>query len=217
MEQLRAQVDLLGLVGYACLAAFEQTATASAGATRVGDKLVLARIAAQRFSHLGRLNAEVEARGGQLEPAMQPYVAAIDSFNKHTAPATWGEALVKLCVVGGLAQDLYDRVGATVGPELAKIWQGSMDDGELADEPGRMLADLLADDPDQHGRLALFGRRLLGELLSQAQRVAAGHPDLSQLLTGQDDGTGSDIAALSELMARLADDHAMRMERLGLA
>lgn len=212
-----AQTELLGLVAYGSLAAFERTAQASAAATSVDDKLVLARIAAQRFTHLGRLENELVQRGSSLRAAMEAFVAPIDAFNQHTEPRTWGEALVKLCIIGGLVQDFAHEVTPHLDPELREILTGSIDDGVLADEPGRMLAEALAEDPDQQGRLSLFGRRMLGEALSQAQRVAAARSTLTALLTGLGQDGGDDLAAISNLMSRLAAAHATRMESLGLA
>ena len=66
------------------------------------------------------------------------------------------------------------------------------------------------------GRLALWGRRLVGEALSQAQRVAADRDALTSLLTGTVDRPGMDLAAISRMFTRLVENHTRRMARLGL-
>ena len=66
------------------------------------------------------------------------------------------------------------------------------------------------------GRLALWGRRLMGEALSQAQRVAAERDSLAALLAGGVDRPGMDLAALSRMFGRLTENHARRMAELGL-
>ncbi|MGZ4535991.1 MAG: ferritin-like fold-containing protein, partial [Nocardioidaceae bacterium] len=71
-------------------------------------------------------------------------------------------------------------------------------------------------EPRVGGRLALWGRRLMGEALSQAQRVAAERDALSALLAGGVDRPGMDLAAIGRLFARLTDNHNKRMEALGL-
>ena len=48
-------------------------------------------------------------------------------------------------------------------------------------------------DPKVAGRLALWGRRLVGEALSQAQRVAADRDGLAALLVGSADRPGADL------------------------
>ena len=75
----------------------------------------------------------------------------------------------------------------------------------------------IAADPRIGGRLALWGRRLMGEALSQAQRVAAERDALTALLAGGVDRPGMDLAAIGRLFARLAENHSMRMDALGLA
>ena len=66
------------------------------------------------------------------------------------------------------------------------------------------------------GRLALWGRRLMGEALTQAQRVAADRDALTALLTGGVDRPGMDLAAIGRLFTRLTENHTNRMETLGL-
>ena len=67
-------------------------------------------------------------------------------------------------------------------------------------------------DPRVAGRLALWARRLVGEALGQAQRVAAERAPLARLLTG---GSAS-LGDIGRMFAALADAHARRMAALGL-
>ena len=66
------------------------------------------------------------------------------------------------------------------------------------------------------GRLALWGRRIMGEALTQAQRVAAERDALTALLSGGTDRPGLDLAAMGRMIARLTERHAQRMADLGL-
>ena len=74
----------------------------------------------------------------------------------------------------------------------------------------------IADNPKIAGRLALWARRLMGEALSQAQRVAAERDALAALLDGGVDRPGMDLAAIGRMFARLAETHTARMSALGL-
>jgi hypothetical protein len=67
------------------------------------------------------------------------------------------------------------------------------------------------------GRLALWGRRLMGEALSQAQMVVAERDALSTVLVGGVDHPGMDLAGIGRMFTRLTEAHAARMEKLGLA
>jgi len=62
------------------------------------------------------------------------------------------------------------------------------------------------------GRLALWARRLVGEALGQAQRVAAERAPLARLLTG---GSAS-LGDIGRMFAALTDAHTRRMAALGL-
>ena len=67
-------------------------------------------------------------------------------------------------------------------------------------------------DPAVGGRLALWARRLVGEALIEAQRVAVERDALTELLVG---GSG-DLAGIARLLSRLTDAHTARMQALGL-
>jgi hypothetical protein len=69
-------------------------------------------------------------------------------------------------------------------------------------------------DPRLAGRLALWGRRLLGEMLSQAQSVAAEHDRLAALILSEQVSSQIDLLGLVE---RLTSAHVERMNALGLA
>ena len=65
------------------------------------------------------------------------------------------------------------------------------------------------------GRLALWGRRIMGEALTQTQHVAAERESLSDVLAG--DVIGSlDLASIAEIFGRITQHHIERMGKLGL-
>jgi len=79
------------------------------------------------------------------------------------------------------------------------------------------VREAVARQPAVAGRLALWARRLVGEALSQAQRVAAERDALASLLIGSPTRSGADLAEIGRMFARLTDEHSRRMERLGLS
>jgi hypothetical protein len=70
----------------------------------------------------------------------------------------------------------------------------------------------VAERPAVAGRLALWGRRLVGEAISQTQHVLADRDSLMMLLV---EGTG-DLTGVAALIARITDRHAERMSALGM-
>ena len=76
----------------------------------------------------------------------------------------------------------------------------------------------IREDPRRGGPLALWGRRLMGEALTQGQVVAAQREALSELVLGlSHDRPGATLEEVGQLMQRLTDRHQQRMARLGMS
>ncbi len=212
----RGVVDLLGIIAYTSLASFEHIAHEAAGAPTLADKLQMSRIAAARFRHLDRVEAELQNVSSDLQSAMEPFERPVDDFHSAAAPHTWAESLLKLVIVSGLVNDLVAEVADNLPAGFTEIMRGSVVPGELLDYPTQRLSQLITEDPAQVGRLSLFGRRLLGEALGQGQRIAARHDSLTSLITGSPSEPADDLAKVSEIISRLVGAHSARMDRLGL-
>ena len=141
---------------------------------------------------------------------------AIDAFHERTAPSTWLEGLVKAYVGDGISSDFYREISAYVDPETQELVREVLADDGQADFVVREVRAAIEADPRVAGRLALRGRRLVGEALSQAQRVAADRDSLASLLVGSVDRPGADLAELMRMFGRLTEAHTRRMDRLGL-
>ena len=213
---LAAVVDLLGVIAYGEISAFERLAEDAKLAPTLQDKAALAGMASTEFGHFRRISARLEALGADPMEAMQGFVSALDGFHERTAPADWYESLIKAYVGEGLVADFYREIAAFLDVDTRTLIVESLDDAFQASFAVERIRDGIAADPRLGGRLALFGRRLMGEALSQAQRVAAEHDALTALLAGGVDRPGMDLAAIGRLFNRLTENHTQRMEALGL-
>lgn len=214
---LAAVVDLLGVIAYGELSAFERLAEDAKMAPALEDKAELAAMAARELNHFEALRDRLAELGAEPFAAMQPFQKPIDEFHVHTAPRDWLEGLVKAYVGDGLAADFYREVAAFVDVGTRELIIDSLEDAGQAEFVVDRVRKAIEADHRVAGRLALWGRRLMGEALSQAQRVAAERDALTALLSGGVDRPGLDLAAIGRMFTRLTENHNERMDTLGLA
>jgi tRNA-(MS[2]IO[6]A)-hydroxylase (MiaE)-like len=212
-----AVVDLLGVLGLGELTAFERLAADAELAPTIADKAALAAMAVAEFNHFERLRARLSELGVDADEAMAPFREPLDAFHDHTAPSNWLEGLVKAYVGDGIAADFYREVAAYLDEDTRSLVLEVLEDTGHADFVVERVRAAIEADPRVAGRLALWGRRLVGEALSQAQRVAAERDSLSALIAGGVDRPGMDLAAIGLVFARLTENHAKRMDALGLS
>ncbi len=211
-----AVVDLLGAITYGEISAFQRLTDDAKLAVELPDKLALSKMAVVQFGHIEPLMDRIATLGADPIEAMAPFVTPFDVFHTATAPSDWLEGLIKAYVGDGLAADFYVEIAAYLDSGSRQLIVDSLDDaGQSAFVVDRVRRAIEADHR-VGGRLALWGRRLMGEALSQAQRVAAERDSLAALLAGGVDRPGMDLAALSRMFSRLTENHAKRMAELGL-
>ncbi len=206
-------IDLLGALAYGELSAFERMASDARLAPTLADRTALAALAAGEFAHFQQLIQYLAGLDVDPEAAMAPYVEAVETFHNLTAPADWLESLVKAYVGDGIASDFYREVSAYLDPASRDLVRTVLGDtGHAAFAVDRVRAAIAAD-PTIAGRLALWARRLVGEALTQAQRVAVEREGLVYLLASG----ATDMAELGNLFQRVIDAHSDRMRSLGLS
>ncbi len=211
-----AVLDLLAVIAYGEITAFERLAEDAKLAPTLEDKVALSSMAAAELAKVGPLRERITELGGEPFAAMAPFRSAVDLFHAHTAPADWSEGLVKAYVGDGLANDFYREIAAYLDPATRDLVVSSVDTAGNSAFVVEKVREAIAAEPRLRGRLALWGRRLMGEALTQAQRVAAERDALTALLAGGVDRPGLDLAAIGRMFTRLTEQHAERMAELGL-
>lgn len=209
-------VDLLGILAYGALTAFERLAEDAQIAPTISDKVQLATVAARQIDHFKSVTAQLATMDTDVMAAMRPFYAPFDAFHSYTKPKDWYEGLVKAYVGDGFAADFYREVAAFVDPDTRNLVHQVLAAEDLHAFIVAQVREGTENDSKLSGRLSLWGRRLVGEALSQAQRVAADRDSLTSLLTGTVDRPGMDLAAISRMFSRLVANHTKRMAALGL-
>ena len=208
-----AVVDLLGLLAYAELVAFDRMAADARLAPDLQRRAVLSEMAAREIENFRRLVDRLREIGADPEAAIRPFIAALEDYHEQTEPRDWLEALAKAYVGEGIADDFYREVAEFLGSPDRELVLDVLHDSRYADFAAEEIRAAIAADPKLANRLSMWARRLVGEGLSQAQRVAAERAALAGLIAA---GTGGDFAGVTALLKRLTGAHTARMSAVGL-
>ena len=80
----QAVIDLLGVLSYAELTAFDRLAEDARLAPTLAGRAALAQMAAAEIDHHVRLTARLTELGADPMTAMAPFVPALDAFHEST-------------------------------------------------------------------------------------------------------------------------------------
>ena len=201
-----AVIDLLAVLAVSELTAFERMAADSVLAPTFADKASIGELATAEFRHFIALRNRLVELGADPEIAMEPFRQTLEDFHMKTKPTDWLEGLMKAFVGDGIGLDFYREISSYVDPKTRELVHEVCDDLSQAAYVVERIRTAIEEDPKVAGRLALWGRRLVGEALSQAQRVAAERDALAVLIIGGVDRPGADLAEIGRMLARLTED-----------
>lgn len=208
-----ALTDVLGVLAHGSLMASLRMAADADLAPTLGLKTAMAQLAFAEFKAFSDLTNHMRGEGIDPQQAMSPFVVPFAAFHERTRPSDWLEALVKAYVGEGIAKDFYRELAGFVDERTMVAMTAALDESDEAEFIVPVVRAALVTDPRTDGRLSLWGRRLMGEALSQAQAVAVERDALANLLVGGE----ADLTQVGDMFARLRERHLERMNRLGLS
>jgi hypothetical protein len=215
-EYVAGAVDLLGVLAYGELTTYQSLAVHAFSAPDLAARVALCRYAAADFEHVRRLEARLVELGSTLERAMAPFTVVIDDLNRRTRAETWLEGLVKATVADGIIADFYREMARLVDARTREVVEEVVADDAKSAHLVSVVRDSVTPGSPEASRLSLWGRRLVGEALTQAQQVAADHEAMSGLLVGTAERPGADLGEIGEILQRVTARHTERMARMGL-
>jgi len=227
-------VELLGLVAHLEQIAFVRLAGDSAIAPTIEQRLALSRFAAAAVERRDRVLGRIVELGGDPEAALAQFDDVLVDFDARTQPSTWWERLLKAYVGYGVADDFCRLAADGLDEDSRTLVLDVLDDASHADLAVTALDAAGSDDGVLSSRLALWGRRLVGEALGVVQGLMTQRPALARLVATSDRGgrgsasnratdapvevatTGAGANPPAKVFGELTAQHTRRMSRLGL-
>ncbi|MGK8525453.1 ferritin-like fold-containing protein [Nocardia asteroides] len=204
--------DLFAVLAYGEISAFYRLAEEAKLSPTLRGKVAVATMAAAEMEHFETLESALAARGADVFDAMAPFVRALDDYHASTDPSTWLESMVKFYVGDGIAADFYTEIAGALTPDVAAVVRDVLAETSHSQFVVEEVRRAVTESRSERDRLTLWGRRLLGEAITQAQFVMAQRDELTDLVLT---ATG-DLNGIAALIERMQDSHAARMAVLGI-
>ena len=198
-------VPFLGQVAYFELAVFESLTRAVSEAPNLTAKEGLTTSAGEvLLKHQGVV---AELRKLKVDPAeaMEPFAPAIDRFEQLTSGRDWYEMLLGVYLTAGFLDDFFTRMVGGLPKAMAKRLEVLLEPDRSADVIVAALEAGIASDPTLASRLALWGRRLVGDTQLVARSALLGSGNQAD-----------DEERIEPVFTDLIAAHTRRMDGLGL-
>ncbi|HUH52552.1 MAG TPA: ferritin-like fold-containing protein [Microbacteriaceae bacterium] len=198
-------IDFLGLVSYLKLELYTQGTRAVVGAPDLKAKAVLAEVASKALTNQQFFAEELRRRDKDPYEAMEPFTPLIDRYLDRIAATDWHQHVLSVFLVSGLFDGFFARLAEGIKDPFASKAIETLQNNDGREHLRNLLATEISTHPGLADKLALWGRRLVGDTLLVARGVL--------LLSEHRTYVASEIEPVfTELIA----DHIRRMDGLGL-
>ncbi|MBB4070737.1 hypothetical protein EII31_00575 [Leucobacter sp. OH2974_COT-288] len=198
-------VPFLSLNALTELYLYEAATQAVLGAESLAAKSALADIAGASLAKHKRFAAELKRRGHQVDIEMNHYMPRFAQYTDRIQVDDWHQHVLTVLLVGGMLEDFMASLASGLKDSFRKEAAEILSDHSSQQDLHVLLAAEIMADPRVADKLALWGRRLVGDTLLLAQ----------------------DILKLSEnrqfvweemepIFTEITSDHMRRMDSLGL-
>lgn len=213
----------LGQLAYLLLANFEILTNELKYSPTTQYKAELSEAAAKTFERYRLISKQLKALGFDATDAMDPFTERIATFHSRTAGIDWYESIIKIYLVAGLLDDFYTRLAVGLPSELRTGVEKALADKTFEQFARKVLTEGMADNPQLESRLALWGRRLMGDVLLEV-RAAFDNRKLAEISRGArltlEQERAVNLASYSKiepLVTEMIASHSVRMDSVGLS
>ena len=198
-------LTFLGKAAYLQLTIFENLGRAMAIAPTTELKEVLSRVAALSLAKHHGLTAEIRRHGEEPGAVMQPFTVAIDDYQHNTQGGDWFEELLACHITAGFLDDFFVNLAAGLPSDYAARVAAVLRADSGAELLAAAIRTVIEQNPTLDSRLAMWGRRLVGDTMLIARSTLA--PSANGV---------ADEARIEPVFTELIAAHTRRMDGLGL-
>jgi hypothetical protein len=215
--------QFLGQLAYHQLSSFEILTNELKYSPNTAYKAELSAAASKHFLRYKTLAKSLELLNLEPAEAMDPFVERIETYNSKLTGVDWYEALLKVYLTQGLLDDFYRRLAVGLDAKLQAEVTKTLADKTFEKFVVKTLNAAMQNDEVLKSRLALFGRRVMGDTILEVRatlddRQLAGVSKNRRLTSlEQRDVRLRAYATLEPLITELIAGHSNRMDALGLA
>lgn len=214
--------EFLGQLAYLQLSQFEILTSELKFSPNTQYKAELSEAAAKSFEKYRAISKKIASMGVDPTDAMDPFVERIETFHSRTNGVDWFESIIKVYLISGLLDDFYRRLAVALDPLTRADVEKALNDKKFETFAKKVLLESMARDPQLASRLALWGRRIMGDALLELRaafdnRKLAGVAKTKKLTLEEE--RAANLAAYSKLeplITELIGAHTIRMDALGL-
>jgi hypothetical protein len=195
----------LGKAAYLQLMMFENLSRVVSTAPTTEAKATLTEAAGFALDKYHGLTEQIERHGADPAAIMEPFTNEVDGFQRLTQGHDWYESVMTCYLSAGFLNDFFVRLAVGLAPaasgQVTAVLSGDSGEALLA----RELLAVIETNPRMAARLALWGRRLVGDTMLIARwtlRTSENHD--------------SDEARIEPVFTELIAAHTRRMDALGL-
>ena len=213
----------LGQLAYLLLSNFEILTNELKYAPTTQYKAELSEAAAKSFDKYRAVSKKLSGLGVDVTDAMDPFTERIDTFHSRTSGVDWYEAIIKIYLVSGLLDDFYKRLAVGLNSELRESVEKTLSDKTFEKFAQKVITEGMKLNPELDSRLALWGRRLMGDVLLEVRaafdnRKLAGIDKTAALSLEQERKVNLEsYSKIEPLISEMIAAHSLRMDSIGLA